>query len=72
MVPTSAGFRLPHLGVIRPSYRALNTYLLRFIKRIRENPEDKDLIDKFRIYWNLRSLIRNDSERREYKKKFGT
>lgn len=70
--PDSAGMRLPHLGTIRPNYKALNHFLLKkLIPRIRKE-RSEELINRFRIYWELRKLIRNDKQRRKYKERFGS
>lgn len=51
MNPTSPGLRLPHLGVIRPSYRALNHYILSvFMKKLRADHQNDELKERFRKY----------------------
>jgi hypothetical protein len=71
--PTAAGLRYQHFGVIRPSIKSLNWHLShKMLPKLRANRDDEELKQKFRVYWQLRDLIRKDNERRNYKERFGS
>lgn len=74
--PTKAGLRITYFGVFRPHKRALNAYLLRLLKRLRALPEDaheerKQMKETFSKFWQLRRSLQQDSERRNFKKRYG-
>lgn len=69
--PNYTGIRIPLLGVIRPDKKPLNFYLKTLIKQMRLSPNDEELKETFRTYWNLRRLLQQDDKRRNYKKRYG-
>lgn len=68
--PTSAGLRINYLGVIRPKKKILNFYVKRLLDDVRKERSEEN-INKFRTFWNLRRLYQRDTERRNYKKRYG-
>lgn len=70
--PTHAGLRYHHFGVIRAFEKPLRHYLQRLVADMRRKPDDEALKEKFRKYWKLRELVKQDEQRRDYKKRFGS
>lgn len=70
--PDKAGLRITYLGVIRPQKKPLNFYLKKLIAEMRLEPDNEELKENFRIFWNLRRLSQKDAERRDFKKRYGT
>ena len=67
--PDSAGLRIPYIGIIRTKIKILNHYLHRDgIQLLRNKKITKE---RFQAYWNLRTLIRKDNERRDHKTRYG-
>lgn len=67
--PTKAGIRLPYIGVIRSKIKKINHYLLRDgIRMVRQGKLSKE---RFKAFWNLRSIIREDDKRRDHKTRYG-
>lgn len=69
--PTHAGLRINYLGVIRPKKKILNFHVKRLLDDLRKDKSEEN-ITKFRAFWNLRRLLQKDTERRNYKKRYGT
>lgn len=68
LLPKSAGFRLPYIGVVRTKIKVLNFYLLRDgIKLLKQGKLSKE---RFANYWKLRTIMRKDDERRDFKTRF--
>ena len=70
--PSHVGFRVTFLGVFRPDKKALNFYLRRLIKYLRKDRTNEENLQQFRKYWKLRRLLRDDTKRRNFKKRYGT
>ena len=68
--PYKAGLRLPYIGVLRVTSRFLRWYLLKYgMERLRNGKLTKE---RFRKYWELRKLTRDDEKRRKHGERFGT
>lgn len=48
--PTHAGLRIPYWGVIRPNPKSIPKYLQFLISKLREDPTNEDLKERFRYY----------------------
>lgn len=76
--PTKAGIRLPFFGTFRGLSRSVdNLLILHLIPDLRKArlEGDKELEDKLvtqiRAFWKFRRQIKDDTERRNYKKRYG-
>lgn len=70
--PTHSGIRFPYLGVFRPNPKAVTYYLQNLISKLRLDRDNENLKRRFRHYWKLRLLVKEDVKRRSYKKRFGS
>lgn len=69
--PDIAKYRLIYLGSFRGKPKAIDEYLRKLIRRLREEPTE-ELKEEFRTFWKYRKMLQEDKELSSYKKRFGT